>query len=131
MKRKLMLVSLALIMGLAFAMPGQALEVKAVVPYNLDSNVGEEAIGCAVVKDLIIDGIDIDLLIASERGTMLNCDEKTLLTGISYNKSLTEKLGLTAGIGLGFKDFLDLTQIRHDDNIEIDRYIYGGISLKF
>lgn len=128
---KTLLIVAILIMGIASVASAMELEVKLCPMYNLDDNKVEEAIGTAVKKDLFVKGLDIDFFIASERGETLTSDEKNGIVGLSYNYDINDKLGVLVGAGLGAKDFLDIQKIRDDNNIEIDKYIYAGLSYRF
>ncbi len=120
-----------LIMVLAiFVAPAIAQEVitpKIAVTYNIDSDTLGEAIGGAVKEDVYIEGLDIDVLVESNVGGTLTNDEKTVITGLSYNYDFNDKL--TAGIGAG----LSAIEFNGDeiDIDEHDKYIYASLSYKF
>ena len=126
-----LLIGIVLIGGVAQAEISETYPAKVCASYNLDDHRTETAVGTSIKKDVFVKGLDIDFLVSSDTSEVLSSDEINGIVGASYNKNITDKLGVLAGIGLGFKDCLDIQQIRDKDNIEIDKYAYAGISYKW
>ena len=98
---------------------------KAAILYNIDSHDDAEAIGSAVKEDIFdIEGLDYDVLVASDSGETFENDEKVIVNGISYNYDVKENLGVFLGAGVG-------TERVNNLKAEHDKFVYGGVSYQF
>jgi len=107
---------------------------KVALAYNLDTNSSDEAIGGAVTQDIFgYKGIDHDLFITGELSEGTSNDEKNLMTGLSYNYYFGKDESWSAFVGAGVtgKNIFDIQQIRDENNLEVDKYVYVGLGKKF